>query len=86
MQSSSGSRYREPMFLGLEQADKLSVELEPSIDTARLIAEFSLPTCPPEEVRTGLTWLIGTYGHMREHVGQVQITTQLNSGRDRTHE
>jgi hypothetical protein len=66
----------------LEDADKLIVELEPSIDTSRLIAEFPLPTCPPEEVRTGLTWLIGTYGHSREHVGQIQITIQLHNGRN----
>jgi len=77
---------RADVFRLLEEADKLIVELEPRIDTGRLIAEFTLPTCPPEEVRTGLTWLIGTYGHSREHVGQVQITTQLHRGRDSTHE
>ena len=70
----------------LEEADKLIVELEPSIDTSRLIAEFPLPTCPPEEIRTGLTWLIGTYGHSREHVGQIQITLQLHDGRNSTQE
>lgn len=77
---------RADVFRLLEEADTLSVELEPTIDTGRLIAEFPLPTCSPEEVRTGLTWLIGTYGHSREHVGQVQITTQLHSGRDSTYE
>jgi hypothetical protein len=70
----------------LEGADKLIVELEPSIDTSRLIAEFPLPTCPPEQVRTGLTWLIGTYGHSREHVGQIQITIQFYGGRNLTQE
>jgi len=77
---------RSDVFRLLEEADELIVELEPNIDTGRLVAEFPLPTCPPEEVRTGLTWLIGTYGHSREHVGQVQITTQLHRGRDSTHE
>jgi hypothetical protein len=77
---------RADVFRLLEEADKLVAELEPRIDTGRLIAEVPLPTCPREEVRTGLTWLIGTYGHSREHVGQIQITTQLHSGRDLTHE
>jgi hypothetical protein len=31
-----------------------------------------------ERDRAGLTWLIGKYGHAREHVGQVQLTKQLN--------
>jgi hypothetical protein len=70
----------------LEEADKLMVELEPCIDSSRLIAEFPLPTCPPEEVRTSLTWLIGTYGHSREHVGQIEITIQLHNGRNVTRE
>ena len=76
---------RADVFRLLEEADKLIVELESRIDTGRLIAEFPLPTCPPEDVRTGLMWLIGTYGHSREHVGQVQITTQLHSARDGGH-
>jgi hypothetical protein len=70
----------------LEEADKLIVELEPRIDSSRLVAEFPLPTCPPQEVRTGLTWLIGTYGHSREHVGQIQITIQLYDIRNLTRE
>jgi Protein of unknown function (DUF1572) len=77
---------RAHVFRLLEEADELIVELEPSIDTSRLIAEFPLPTCPPEEVRTGLTWLIGTYGHSREHVGQIQMTIQLYNGRNLTQE
>lgn len=76
---------RADVFRLLEEADKLAVELEPRIDTDRLFAEFPRPTCPPEEARRGLTWLIGAYGHSREHVGQVQITTQLHGGRDGGH-
>ena len=78
-----GGLTRADVFRLLEEADNLIVELESRIDTGCLIAAFPLPTRPPEEVRTGLTWLIGTYGRSREHVGQVQITTQLRSGRDR---
>ena len=77
-----GSRLtRAEVLRLLEEADDLIVDLGPSIDTGRLIAKVALPTCPPEEVRTGLTWLIGTYGHSREHLGQIQITAQLSKGR-----
>ena len=78
-----GSRLRRADVLRLlAQADELIEELRPSIDKSRLVAEFPLPTCPPEEVRSGLTWLIGTYGHSREHAGQIQITVQLHNGRN----
>ncbi len=73
-------RTRADVLRLLEEADQLIAELQPRIDKSRLSAAFALPTCPPEEVRTGLTWLIGTYGHSREHVGQIQITIQLHNG------
>jgi DinB family protein len=77
-----GRRLSRDDVLGmLEQSDRLIAELEPGIDQGRLTAEIPLPTCPPEEVRPGLTWLIGTYGHSREHVGQIQISIQLLDGR-----
>jgi hypothetical protein len=61
----------------LEGADDLITNLEPLIDSNRLQAEIALPTLPDEEIRPGLTWLIGNYGHAREHVGQIQLTKQL---------
>jgi len=61
----------------LHRADDLIAELEPHIDHGRLTALIPLPTLPAEEVRPGLTWLIGNYGHAREHVGHVQLTKQL---------
>ncbi len=61
----------------LEQADLLIATLGPQIDSDRLRARVSLPTLPPEEERSGLTWLVGNYGHAREHVGQIQLTKQL---------
>jgi Protein of unknown function (DUF1572) len=67
----------------LDGADDLITELEPRIDTARLNALIPLPTVPAEEVRSGLTWLIGTYGHSREHVGQLLLTKQLGQVRAR---
>ena len=77
---------RADVFGLLEEADELLGHLASRIDTGRLMAELPLPTCPPEVVRTGLTWLIGTYGHSREHVGQIELTVQLRSRRDLTHE
>ena len=61
----------------LEQADLLIARLGPQIDSHRLRARVSLPTLPPDEERSGLTWLVGNYGHAREHVGQIQLTKQL---------
>ncbi len=61
----------------LRGADDLLGKLEPRLEEDRLRAEISLPTLPAEEVRPGLTWLIGNYGHAREHLGQIQLTKQL---------
>jgi hypothetical protein len=61
----------------LGMADRLIAEVGPQIDDRRLGICLSLPTLPPDEQRSGLTWLIGNYGHAREHVGQVQLTQQL---------
>jgi hypothetical protein len=61
----------------LDRADSLLVDLVPAIDQSHLEAMFPLPTLPPEETRSGLTWLVGNYGHAREPVGQVQVTKQL---------
>lgn len=64
----------------LEEADDLIVELEPRIAVSHLSEELPLPTLPSDEVRTGLAWLIGNYGHPREHLGQIQITRQIHTG------
>ena len=61
----------------LDQADRLIAEIRPQINSRRLRARMSLPTLPPDERRSGLTWLVGNYGHAREHVGQIQLTKQL---------
>jgi hypothetical protein len=61
----------------LDGADDLVTVLEPLIDSARLQANITLPTLPNDEIRRGLTWLIGNYGHAREHLGHIQLTKQL---------
>ena len=68
----------------LDEADNLLTELEPHINRDRLDAAFPLMTLPAEETRSGLTWLVGNYGHAREHVGQVQLTKQLYKGQEST--
>jgi DinB superfamily len=61
----------------LHRADRLIVEMGPQIDSGRLRARLGLPTLPDDERRSGLTWLVGNYGHAREHVGHIQLTRQL---------
>jgi hypothetical protein len=61
----------------LGMADRIIAELGPQIDGDRLGIRLSLPTLPPNKQRSGLTWLVGNYGHAREHVGQIQLTQQL---------
>jgi len=84
----ASSRDREAEFAGeavtmgavaalLDAADDLLGELEPCVDPDRLDAAFPLPTLPADEARPGLSWLVGNYGHAREHVGHVQLTRQL---------
>ncbi len=68
---------RQGLLLLLDGADDLIVDLAPRIDFNRLEAEFPLPTLPASDVRPGLSWLIGNYGHTREHLGQIQLTKQL---------
>jgi len=71
---------RQEVLLLLDGADDLIVELEPRIEGSRLAAEFPLPTLSADDVRPGLLWLIGNYGHAREHFGQIQLTKQLRQG------
>lgn len=61
----------------LDDADRLLAEVRPRIDGDRPAAVVALPTLPPEERRSGLTWLVRNYGHAKEHVGQIQLTKQL---------
>jgi hypothetical protein len=60
-----------------DAADELIAALRSEIDGQRLGAMLALPTLPSEERRSGLTWLVGNYGHAREHVGHLQLTKQL---------
>jgi hypothetical protein len=61
----------------LDAADALIAEAKPRIDANRLQENIALPTLPAEEVRSGLTWLVGNYGHACEHLGHMQLTKQF---------
>ena len=61
----------------LDGADDLIASVKPHLEPNRLKAVLAMPTLPAEEVRSGLTWLVGNYGHAREHVGHIQLTKQL---------
>ena len=60
----------------VDGADTLLAEASPKLDE-RLWNSVPLPTLPQDETRPSLTWLIGNYGHAREHVGHIQLTRDL---------
>jgi hypothetical protein len=72
-----GRRTREDVLRELGEADALIAELGPEIGPHNLRRMIALPTLPATERRSGLTWLVGNYGHAREHVGHIQLTAQL---------
>jgi len=67
---------RAEILACLDRADLLIAELAPLVTDARLHDTVSLPTLPPHVFRPAITWLVGNYGHAREHVGQIQLTVQ----------
>jgi hypothetical protein len=72
-----GRREKEELLDALEGADELVAEVRRRIGADHLQRRVALPTLAEEEMRSGLTWLIGNYGHSREHVGHIQLTRQL---------
>jgi hypothetical protein len=67
----------------LDKADDLISEVTPRIGVQRLEATLPLPTLPAAEVRSGMTWMVGNYGHAREHLGHIQLTRQLYDAENR---
>jgi hypothetical protein len=72
-----GRRTRGDVLRELDDADALIAELGPEIGPPNLRRMIALPTLPSTERRPGFTWLVGNYGHAREHVGHIQLTAQL---------
>jgi hypothetical protein len=77
----SGPSTRSHVLELLDEADDLVGEVRPRIGVERFDATFALPTLPASEVRSGLTWAVGNYGHAREHLGHIQLTRQLYESR-----
>lgn len=73
----SGPRQPDEIDRALDAADKLISNLRSAISPSRLRTLVALPTLPADDRRTGLAWLIGNYGHAREHLGHIQLTRQL---------
>jgi Protein of unknown function (DUF1572) len=74
---SGGARTLSEVLGQLDEADVVIATALNHIDEERLESTCALPTLPAAEVRSGLTWLVGNYGHAREHLGHVQLTKQL---------
>jgi hypothetical protein len=71
-----GWRRRADVLGELRAADDLISVVRPQIAAHRLRTTLALPTLSVDQRRTGLTWLVGNYGHAREHVGHIQMTRQ----------
>jgi len=72
-----GSAGVEGLLRLVDEADVRIDDLASRITPERLGESAALPTLPSDELRPAMTWLIGNYGHAREHVGHVQLTRQL---------
>jgi len=60
----------------LSGAEALLAEALPNVEQ-RLWENVPLPTLPENELRPTITWLIGNFGHAREHLGHIQLTCDL---------
>jgi hypothetical protein len=72
-----GDQSRPALIGQVDDADALLDELAPKMTEARAGDLMALPTLPADDMRSGLTWLIGNLGHAREHMGQLRLTIQL---------
>jgi hypothetical protein len=72
-----GEQTAAALLAQLDGADALLRDLGPALTAERLEMLVPLPTLPPDEMRPGMTWLIGNLGHAREHAGHAHLTRQL---------
>jgi hypothetical protein len=65
----------------LELLDQADLELDEHVDA--LTAEDLIAARPRGEnaPRPGIQWLLSNYGHAREHLAQIELTTQLYDSR-----
>ena len=67
------------LLVHLDAADALLADLAPKITSTDLTAERPRGDMPTQ---TGLHWLLTNYGHAREHLAHIQLTTQLYHARN----
>ena len=70
----------EQLLSRIEAADRLLEELGTLISDEDLATSRVRPSAVRNRTpRTGLFWLLNSYGHAREHLAQLQLTKQLLS-------
>jgi hypothetical protein len=65
----------------LHEADETLASARPRLTSERLAVLVAMPTLDADEMRPGVTWLVGNLGHAREHVGHAMLTKQLSERR-----
>lgn len=73
----NGDQSGQMLIRQVDDADALLDELATKMTEARAGNLMTLPTLPTDDIRSGLTWLIGNLGHAREHMGHLRLTIQL---------
>lgn len=71
---------REPLLARLDAAAADWEQLAARLQPADLQTRRARPNKPTPQ--SGLFWLVRNYGHLREHLAQIQITGQLYQMRD----
>jgi hypothetical protein len=68
----------EELLTRIRDTDRLLQELGPQITNEDLATLRVRPSAVRDRTpRTGLFWLLNSYGHAREHLAQLQLTKQL---------
>jgi hypothetical protein len=68
----------EELLSRIQDTDQLLEELGPQITSEDLATLRVRPSAVRNRApRTGLFWLLNSYGHAREHLAQLQLTKQL---------
>jgi hypothetical protein len=75
----------EDLLRRVDAADRLLREVGPQITDEDLSTRRVRPgAVRNRDPKTGLFWLLNSYGHAREHVAHLQLTKQLVQRLDRT--
>jgi hypothetical protein len=73
-----GNQSQSDLIRQVDEAEALLDDLESKMTMERATRVIPLPTLPTDDLRSGLTWLIGNLGHAREHMGHLRLTMQLS--------